>query len=516
MKAKKLLKTALLAGTFASALAIYSCGGGGGGGSSEATAGSKITGNAIDGYLFASTVFVDCNNNGKLDLDKEEPSGFTFGDPTAENGSHIIDLDGNDQSVENYEIPAPSRTCTNHTIYVTGGYDEGIQVAFGGVLIGEVGKYNNNISLLTSIVKASSNPQATESKLKSLLGLNDIGINYVEEETNNETLRFVVLASTTLQSIYQTLGQINTEVASAIYKNIGNKIAETDTTVDNITQKIIDGTVKGLEEVDNKYTEFDINDINNLKTSLQNLIADIDDEIKNSSATKYADLGPFSTETSILYKMHETVINAPAVLEENNGIAAGRIDITQITAKADNDDTDNIAKDGSFDLSVDFTDRPDKDNDLIIELSLDTHNKNMLTAREYPVNVTVGIKDVPQAVSRRSAIIRFKGINLTIDNSGNVSRIDTNNMKITVDGTDSNGHPIGTPIILTDIDNDLIKSPTPNKIEINVDKLLKDISDAVSDTHPLKQVQLDGYSFRVGVTIQGIPSRPIEGNLSLK
>ncbi len=513
MEVKKLLKTALLAGTFASALTIYSCGGGGGG-SSEATAGGSITGNAIDGYLFASTVFVDCNNNGELDAN--EPSGFTFGDPTADDDTHIIDLDGDPTTVENYTIPQPAVTCANKTVYVTGGYDVDFQLAFGGVLIGKIGEYNNNVSVVTSIIEASDDPTSVKNKLETILGWSDFGVNYVEDETNNSFLKFVVATSTTLQAISQVLGQLDVSTAKAIYKEIGNKIAAIGTSevpnFERLINAVIEGAVDGLSNVDDDHPEFDINNAASLKTKLREAVDDVLSEIGNDM-TSYSDLGPYNDNDSIVRFIHNTVVSAPSNVD--NDIVVGRIDITQIAAMADNEDNDYVSDDGSFDLDVGFTDTEDND-DLSIELTLTPENGEKIGEGVKTVDVTVGIKDVPQAVSRRSAIIRFKGIKLTIDNNGNVEGIDTNNVQLIVDGTDTNGNPagLGRPLVLNGTEG-LITLPEPNKINVNVDKLVTYISNKAPADHPLKEVQLDNSHFRIGVTIKGIPSRPIEGNLSL-
>ena len=518
MEVKKFLKTALLAGTFASALTIYSCGGGGGG-SSEATAGSNITGNAIDGYLFASTVFVDCNNNGKLDAD--EPSGFTFGDPTPDDPSlpHLIDLDGDPTTVENYSIPQPASSCSNKTIYVSGGYDVGNLLAFGGILIGKVGEYNNNVSVITSIIEASDHPEAVKDKLRTILGVtdNDLFGNYIEEKTNSDFLRFVVATSTVLQAVTQVIGQLDVDTAKAIYKAIGNKIAAIGTsnapTLDRLLNAVVDGTVDGLKSVDPDKEEFDIINDNDIKTKLSeavdNVINGIDDTMD-----RYADLGDYTDNDSVVRTIHETVLSAPTAVDGD--IQVGRIDITKIAAMADNDDNDTIAEDGSFDLDVGFTDTMDND-DLTIELTLTPQNGDKLGGpTTKTVDVIVGVKDVPQAVSRRSAIIRFEGVKLSLDNDGNVEGVDTSNVKLIVDGTDSNGNPAGVGrALILDGTEGLITSAGTNKVDVNVDKLITYVSSKVPADHPLKNVQLDGSHFRIGVTIRGIPSRPIQGNLSL-
>ncbi len=527
MKVGKFLKSAILTGAFVSAATLYSCGGGGGGGSSSTpTAGGHVTGNAIDGYLFASTVFVDCNGNGRID--KGEPSGFTYGDPTADDSSHIFELDSDPTTVENYILPEPNRSCENKTLYTLGGYDTSTNLTFGGVLIGKVGKYNNNVTVVTSIIEAADNPEAVKNKIENVLGLADIGkdagINYMEEETTPDFLRFTVALSAVMQSVSQILGQLDTDTAKSIYKNIGNRIAAIGTSEvpspDLLIDAIVEGTITGLKAVDNDHSEFDIDNDAGLKDALQGVVDSVKYAIDNDM-NSYEDLGKYADNDSIIYDIHNLITDVPTTVD--GAVKVGRLDIDQITVSADNETTADISENGNFVVNVAYTDNDSSYGNLNVTVHVNPENGDMIcnssSGCQKDVSVVIGIQDTPLSVSKRSAIIRIHGIKLDIDNDGNITGLSIDeDGKIIVDGTDSTGNHASQVYLsntLVNI-NDILYLDGENEITIDVDKLLTEISNNVPASHPLKYVQLDNHSYRTSLTIQGIPSRPIEGNLNLE
>ncbi len=502
MRVKNLLKSALLVGATASIVSIYSCGGGGGGGA-EATGSATIYGNVMDGYIFGAAVYADCNGNGKID--KGEPSGFTYGNPVADNDSHIIDLDGDNTTIENYAIDI-SNECKGAKLYAVGGYDTLTNLAFGGVLIGKEGKYNNNVTILTSIIESADDPENVKQALINLFGNsidNDLGKNYMEEDISEDLFKFVAATAAGIQAVAQNLGQLSVETAESIYKGIADQLTNISTTAvneDTLKNIIKSGIAEGLRKAEGNYN---VDNDEALKNTLDNVLETAINNV--AGKTSYREVTPedFGTVKDII---KDTSLG---------GIQVGKIKIENITVTGDNDDTSSVSDDGSFDLNVGYT----EGGTLKVEVSLSTENGNLIGEGEKNVDITLAIKGEPRANDKRSAVITFKNIKVDVDNDGNITKVYTveNESFMVVDGTDANGNRAGLDrtVYFRSSDNDILYAPEQNKIEFNIANLLTKIKGAAPSGHPLKDFKLDGYRFRIGISVQGLPITPVSGNLTL-
>ena len=499
MKAKKFLKTALLAGTFASVLTVYSCGGGGGGSSSEPTSELEVQGNAIDGYLFGSTVKVECGNNKTFE-------SFTF-DP--------VDKDNDNVNDYNYSVKVTNK-CKGKPIYVVDGYDLGTNLSFGGALIGKVGKYHNNVTLITSLIESSSEPEKVKFKLKNFLGYDDLGVNYVEEETNANLLKFVVAMSAALHGTSQLLGQLDIEDAKKIYKEIGDRIAGNNqsgspsavNSFDDLINAVVDGTVEGVKKLSEQKPNLEIDNDEIIKDRLEDIVTEVVNNV-DDTVKKYEDLGTPDEDNDVLDKLRRDVLSIPE--DVGGAIRVGKLNISQIIIETAEGRILGLVYDGSFNITAEFTDTADND-DLIAEVQLEPENPDLIAPGEKDIEVILHVKDLD---SKRSAVLKLKELKVNIDNDRTIESLDDSNMQIVVNGTDANGAPIGT--LIFEGSNNLIDIAPSNKVVINIEGLLNHISNNITDeNHPLKEIQLDGSRFRIGININGdILSRPVEGTLTL-
>ena len=520
MRAKKLFKSALLAGAVASVLSIYSCGGGGGGGA-EATSTVKVYGNVIDGYIFGGTVFADCNGDGKMSSD--DPSGFTFGDVYADNDNedhedHIVDLDGDNDTIENYALEISSK-CAGAKLYAMGGLDTSTQLPFGSVLIGIQGEYNNNITPVTSVIAASEDPEKTKKAVEKLLG-KKIDVLYVENSIEPALFKFAVAVASSMQILTQWLGQVDIDTAEAIYRNLAkelnneyDKLPSSTLSPDEIKRIVAGAVAKGLKDTEDgkNYSVDSESDLENaIKGLLDRILAGVDD-----TRTRYEDLGPYADNDSIIRIIQNEIIGSNTFMD---GITAKKLSISKIEVQAEDNDSYDVGHNGYFDLEVDYT------NGGTLHVVAEM-NPADIGAGTKTVHITFAIKPEPRAEDRRSAVITFRDVEVTIDGSGNVTGLNTDDAFIIVDGTDTFGNRAGlnrTIALKNDLEDytDILSLDGDNRIKIDIQKLLDLISEKAPAGHPLKSVQLKdphggAKTYRIGISVLGLPTQPVTGNLTL-
>ncbi|NPA53448.1 MAG: hypothetical protein GXO21_02130 [Aquificae bacterium] len=515
MKVKKLLKSALIAGAAVSMISIYSCGGGGGGGTSyteaEETGTNTIYGNAIDGYIFGGTVFADCNQDGQLSSD--EPSGFTFGEPFDNDLAPVVDLDGNDMTIENYALDLDPRMCGNAPVYTVGGYDTLTHFPFGSAVVGQVGKYDNNLTIITSLILSvpENERNNVESVLSTVFGEKRFGINYVIERTTPQLLKFVLSVASGMQVISQKLGQLDIATSKNVYASIAKELMAkyprpaavdiSDTDIINIVSK---GIAQGLSQSQNQ--NFTVEDVNTLQESVKLVLENVVNNL-NGDEQRYLDLGSPEVKDSAIAKIHNVIKESTTAIE---GVQVGKFVVDKVKAIADTVDEDTVKYNGTFDLEVDYTDK----GQLQVIAYLTAENKDLIKENgTKEVDITFAIKPEPRAVDKRSAVVTFRGAKVTVEN-GEIVAVDTENIPMYLDGTDSNGVRVYRTVVLENA-GDVLSLVGKNTIRIDVQALCRVLSQDLPEGHPLKEVKLDNTSYNIGISVLGLPVSPVAGNLVL-
>lgn len=172
------IRKQILAGAVASSMmGLAACGGGGSTGTQDT--GTNASGNsastsrvfharAIDGYLAGASVYVDQNDNGKLDA--FEPRALTDSEGyfsyNHRTGTNYCADGGLNQYCLRGNIPAS----TEVLIRVTGGYDTVTQLPFKGVLSLRVSDLNrDDLRLVTPQTSMVADSSTTQSKIDALI-----------------------------------------------------------------------------------------------------------------------------------------------------------------------------------------------------------------------------------------------------------------------------------------------------------------------------------------------------------
>ena len=173
--------------------ALTACGGGG----SAGTAGSTLSGVAVDGYLQGSTVFLDVNHNGVLDT----------GEPTT-----TTDASGR-YTLDYSKVTTP---ITGLPIVVTSGIDTDTGYAFTGRLSASADKATNGqvVTPLTALVDAVlaqglvKDVSAAKTLVAKALGLTvaDLAVDPVAALVNQPAIYSTAVA---LQRVVQLLASVN-------------------------------------------------------------------------------------------------------------------------------------------------------------------------------------------------------------------------------------------------------------------------------------------------------------------
>ena len=188
--------------------ALVACGGGGGGGpSSTGSAGSTLSGIAVDGYLQGSTVFLDVNRNGLLDAG--EPS-------TTTDASGRYTLDYSKVSIDITGVP----------MVVTGGIDTDTGYAFTGRLSASADKAANGqvITPLTALVDAvlaqglAKDASAAKTMVANALGLTvaDLAVDPVAALVNQPAIYSTAVA---FQRVVQLLAAVNATTGESSHQS---------------------------------------------------------------------------------------------------------------------------------------------------------------------------------------------------------------------------------------------------------------------------------------------------------
>ncbi len=488
MKAKNLFKAAIIAG---SAAAIFSCGGGGGGTSGQATSLQTMSGIAFDGYLQGSVVFADCYNADEAygadgQLSSKDPRAVTVGTPD--------DLDSN-PGKENFTLVTQ---CNPERIYLFGGLDTITNSPFNSVLIG-----SPDYKVINPVISLIVIKPELKDKFKTAFGItdNDFNKDYVGRDNPPESesfFRFAVALSTAVQAIGNTIGVYNVGMMEKVYEKVADVISDANINdlTTNLAGLVAHAFTEGLKyaKQNNSKLPYKIDNDNDFKSKLQDIIADIVDNSSLMSGINY-----YNESDPLKNAIKSAVENAPNDLGPY--ISTAKVSATQIDFMGG---SVNLTNDGRFDGGVPYgtlTVSYDNDNRIIkAHLSFTQEDTVVDNDGTYKVSISATIKD---RHSGRSAIITIAPVKIVMS-GGKISDIAPDNespvARLSIDGTDSAGNHIGSPVI---IDNDnvlanIIYDGTCGSntcLVFDIGKALDEIKNQgnIDASHPLYNVDLKGY-----------------------